>query len=188
MEGFTIVDGGVAIVIILSAVLAYSRGLVRETLSIGSWIISAIAAYILAPEVEPFVRELPIVRDFVDGQCELSLGLSFLLVGVVGLVIMSVFTPLFSGIVQRSILGGIDQAVGFLFGALRGVLLVSVALFIYNWAVTDQSYAAIDDSRSAEVFGRLAAKIEAQLPEDVPAWFETRMEAFTAECRATEEG
>ncbi|MDB9881002.1 CvpA family protein, partial [Planktomarina temperata] len=29
MDGFTIVDGGVAIAIVMSALLAYSRGLVR---------------------------------------------------------------------------------------------------------------------------------------------------------------
>ena len=30
MEGFTLIDGLVALVIVLSAILAYSRGLVRE--------------------------------------------------------------------------------------------------------------------------------------------------------------
>ncbi|MGB2203535.1 MAG: CvpA family protein, partial [Pseudooceanicola atlanticus] len=35
MEGFTVVDAIVAAVIILSALLAYSRGLVREALAIG---------------------------------------------------------------------------------------------------------------------------------------------------------
>ena len=48
MDGFTIIDGIVAVVIILSAVLAYSRGFVREALSIGGWILAAIAAYVKA--------------------------------------------------------------------------------------------------------------------------------------------
>jgi membrane protein required for colicin V production len=34
MEGFTLVDGVVAGVIVLSAILAYSRGLVREGMAI----------------------------------------------------------------------------------------------------------------------------------------------------------
>ena len=38
MEGFTLVDGAVALIIVLSAVLAYSRGLVRESLAILGWI------------------------------------------------------------------------------------------------------------------------------------------------------
>ena len=34
MEGFTLIDGLVALVIVLSAILAYSRGLVREAMAI----------------------------------------------------------------------------------------------------------------------------------------------------------
>ena len=49
MEGFTLVDGIVAIVIVLSALLAYSRGFVRELMAIGGWIAAAILAFIFAP-------------------------------------------------------------------------------------------------------------------------------------------
>ena len=45
MEGFTIVDAGVGVIILLSAVLAYSRGFVREVLAIGGWVAAAIAAF-----------------------------------------------------------------------------------------------------------------------------------------------
>ena len=42
MEGFTIIDGVVALVIVVSALLAYGRGLVRETLAIAGWVIAAV--------------------------------------------------------------------------------------------------------------------------------------------------
>ena len=42
MEGFTIVDGVVAIVIVVSALLAYSRGFVREAMAIAGWIGAAL--------------------------------------------------------------------------------------------------------------------------------------------------
>ncbi|MGY9053566.1 MAG: CvpA family protein, partial [Rhodobacterales bacterium] len=38
MDGFTIIDGGSAVILLISAILAYSRGLVREALSIAGWI------------------------------------------------------------------------------------------------------------------------------------------------------
>ena len=44
MDGFTIVDGVVAVVIILSAILAYARGFVRESLAILGWIGAAVLA------------------------------------------------------------------------------------------------------------------------------------------------
>ena len=55
MEGFTIIDGIAAAVIILSALLAYSRGLVREVLSIGGWIGATILAYMFAASVQPLL-------------------------------------------------------------------------------------------------------------------------------------
>ena len=42
MEGFTIIDGVVAVVIVLSALLAYSRGIVREAMAILGWIAAAV--------------------------------------------------------------------------------------------------------------------------------------------------
>ena len=44
MDGFTLVDAGVAIIVLLSGVLAYSRGLVRETMAIAGWIGATIVA------------------------------------------------------------------------------------------------------------------------------------------------
>ncbi|WP_380058501.1 CvpA family protein [Falsihalocynthiibacter sp. SS001] len=182
MEGFTIVDGVVAVVIILSALLAYSRGFVRETLSIASWVVAAVVAYIFAPQVEPLVREIPILKDMIGGQCELSLMVAFVIVLVIGLVIMAIFTPLFSSMVQRSILGGIDQGIGFLFGVARGVLLVVVSLFIYDWAFSDETYAAVDNSRSAEVFGNLVVRVGDSVPDDVPGWLQSRVDDYLAIC------
>ena len=49
MDTFTLVDAGVAVVIIVSGILAYSRGFVRETLAIIGWIVAAILAFMLAP-------------------------------------------------------------------------------------------------------------------------------------------
>ena len=38
MEGFTLVDAGVAGIIVLSAILAYSRGFVREAMAIAGMV------------------------------------------------------------------------------------------------------------------------------------------------------
>jgi len=72
MEGFTLVDGGSALILLISAVLAYSRGLVREVLSIAGWVAAAIAAFFFAGRVEPLIREVPILSDIIGNSCELS--------------------------------------------------------------------------------------------------------------------
>ena len=135
MDGFTIVDGVVAGVIVVSAILAYSRGLVRELMAIVGWVAAAILAYIFAPQAEPLVKELPYVGEFLRGSCELSVIAAFSSVFALALLVVSLFTPLFSTVVQRSALGGVDQAAGFVYGAIRGILLVAVALVVYDKVV-----------------------------------------------------
>ena len=65
MEGFTIIDGVVALVIVLSGLLAYSRGFVREALAIAGWVVAAILAFMFAPQVQPLIKEIPYVGDFI---------------------------------------------------------------------------------------------------------------------------
>ena len=182
MEGFTLVDGGVAIVIVLSAILAYSRGLVRESLAILGWIGAAALAYVFAAKAQPLIREIPVIGDFLRDSCELSIIAAFAAVFAIGLVIASLFAPLLSSAVQRSILGGLDQGLGFLFGVLRGVLLVAVAFIVYDRAVTANTIPMVDDSRSAKVFASFQSNIDDTIPQDAPGWIVQRYEALTAVC------
>ncbi len=185
MEGFTIIDGVVALVIIVSAILAYSRGFVRETLSIAGWIIAAIAAYVFAPRVEPLIREIPVLKDFLGESCELSIIAAFAAVFALALVVVSIFTPLFSSAVQRSALGGLDQGLGFLFGVARGLVLVAVAFVVYDRVVLADTIAMVDDSRSASIFARAQDAINNSIPEDAPAWVVSRYEQLVGSCGAT---
>ena len=105
MEGFTVIDAVVAVVIVLSALLAYSRGIVREVLAIGGWIAAGILSFIFAPQVAPLVKEVPFIGPFISDNCELSMITGFAAVFAVVLLIASLFTPLFSSVVQKSALG-----------------------------------------------------------------------------------
>ena len=49
MDTFNIVDGGILAIILLSAVLAYSRGLLRELMAIAGWVAAAVLGFIFAP-------------------------------------------------------------------------------------------------------------------------------------------
>ncbi len=184
MDGFTIIDGIVALVIVLSALLAYSRGLVREALAIAGWVVAAILAFLFAPQVEPLVKEVPMVGDFIADSCELSMIAAATAIFAVALIVTSLITPLFSSLVQRSALGGIDQGLGFLFGVARGVLLVAIAYFVYETVVTSQQIQIIDDSRSARVFARLTGNVEDSNPEQALGWITQQYEQLVSACDA----
>jgi len=184
MDGFTIIDGVVALFIVLSALLAYSRGFMREALAIAGWVVAGVVAFIFAPQVEPLVKEVPVVGEFIADSCELSMIGAFAVIFAVALIIASLITPLFSSLVQRSALGGLDQGVGFLFGVARGVLLIAIAYFVYETVISAQSIAIIDDSRSARVFSQLTDAVAAQEPEQALGWITAQYEQLVGKCDA----
>lgn len=181
MEGFTIVDGVAAAVIVISAILAYSRGFVRECLSIAGWVAAAIVAYMFAPQAVPLAKEIPYVNTLIEA-CEPATITGFALVFAVVLVVVSIFTPIFSGAIQRSALGGIDQGLGFLFGVARGVLLIVVAVVIYDRVVADQAIPMVDDSRTARVVAQMSEPIDSMIPTDAPGWIVDTYEGLISHC------
>lgn len=184
MEGFTIIDGVVAGVIVLSAILAYSRGLVREGMAIAGWIAAAVVAYAFAAQAQPLVRELPVLSKFLGDSCELSLIAAFAAVFAVCLVLAALFTPLLSSWINQTVLGGVDQALGFLFGVARGVLLVAVAFIVYERAVAAEAVPMVDNSRAAKVFAAFQGNIDSQIPSDVPGWIVGKYETLVSVCAA----
>ena len=184
MDGFTIVDAGVAAVIVLSALLAYSRGLVREAMAILGWIGAAILAFAFAGMAQPLVREIPVVGEFLGESCELSIIAAFAAVFALGLILAALFTPLLSSVIQRSALGGLDQGLGFLFGALRGIVLVAVALMVYDRVIPDGTVDMVEKARSTQIFAALSGNLDEAVPNDAPDWLVGRYAELTASCGA----
>jgi len=100
--------------------------------------------------------ELPYLRDVIGNNCDFAILAAFAVVFIGVLVVVSIFTPLFSGIVANSALGPIDRGLGFLFGIARGVVLVAVALIVYEIAVGGgEGFAQVTDSQTVVVLGDL---------------------------------
>lgn len=184
MEDYTIIDGVAAAIILISGFLAYSRGLVRETLSIVGWGGAAIIAFLFADDGKDLVFEIPFVNSIVGDSCEIALIISFALIFIIALIVISLFTPLLASVVSKSSLGVIDRGLGFIFGLARGVLLVIVALFAYDqFIATGDGILIIEESKTkmmlAETQERLANEVETST---IPAWFIQKVDELTSVC------
>ena len=182
MEGFNIVDGIVLATLVISSLLAYARGLVREVMAIVGWIVAAIAAFVFAPQVMPLVKEIPVVGSILADSCELSIIASFAAVFAIALLIMSFFTPLLPSLINKSMLGKLDQSLGFIFGVIRGIALIAIGFFAYNTVLSAESFPMIDKSRSAQVFGDMATSIEERNPERALGWVTLQYEQLVSVC------
>lgn len=79
-------------------------------------------------------------------------------------------------------MAGSDQALGFLFGAARGVLLIAIAFIVYDRALSDQRIEMIDNSRTALVFANFQRQIDDNIPSDAPGWIVDRYNDLTNVC------
>src|SRR3954471_11887923 len=105
-------------VIALSGLLAFMRGLVREVLGVGAWIIAAFVAspYGVFPYIAPWVRQQISDQTIADA---VAMGAVFLIV----LIVLSFVASAISSAVQGVGLGGLDRTLGLVFGLARGALL-----------------------------------------------------------------
>jgi len=113
-------DVGVIAVLLISALLAYARGFVHEVLAIVGWIGAIFATFYGFPYLQPYARQfIP-----MDLAADLTAGV---VTFIFTLVVLSMMTRAVSKKVQASALNALDRALGFLFGLLRGALIVVLA-------------------------------------------------------------
>lgn len=183
MEDFTLFDGGVAAILFISAVLAYSRGFVREILSIAGWIGAGVVAFYFSPQVVPLIQEVPFLSDIIGDNCELGILAAFAGVFAVSLVVIALFTPLISGAVQKSALGSLDGGLGFLFGLVRGVLLIVVALVAYDFFIAGgEGFPVVEDSKTRVVLAEQQDRMQEYIPTEIPDWLVEPYNALTTSC------
>lgn len=188
MEGFTLIDGVVGAVVLISAFLAFSRGFAREMMAIVGWIVAFLIAFSFAGTVKPLIAEIPYADTVLRGSCELSVVAAFVAVLAIALFVLSFFTPLLTSMFKNyGPVKRFDQMLGFLFGVLRGVLIIAVGFILYDRVTGEDGIAMVENSQSSGFFAGLQGGLESQLPEDVPGWVLTRYEALVSECAPAEE-
>ena len=120
----TVVDALIVLVILMSAGYAAYRGLMRETLSIFSWAVSAYVTLRFFPSFQPMLR------GFISPEW---LADFIVLVGLflVVLVPLSFLSFRFAESVRRSQIGPVDRSLGFVFGVARGLVILGLVYIVF---------------------------------------------------------
>ena len=131
----TTIDLVVIAIVLISAMVALWRGLVRETFSIFEWVASAYAALRLSPVFQPMLAGI------VEPPW-LAWIVVFLATFLIVLIPLSIMTHRLAEIVKRSEIGAVDRALGFVFGVGRGLVIVGLAYIAYASFVPLESQSA----------------------------------------------
>ena len=117
---FTAFDVLVAVVLLLSVVVALARGAVREILSLLVWVGAAFVAWYGFAPLRPVLAE-PIGHPLLTDLA------TFAVVFVVPLVVLRVLAGLVARRVEQSGFALLDRLFGLVYGFVRGAFLLAVA-------------------------------------------------------------
>jgi membrane protein required for colicin V production len=162
----TVLDLVVIVVVLISATLAMVRGFVREVLSVASWLAAVAAAYFF------YAPLVPVIRPYIESGTVATI-VAAALIFFIALVLASYVTTKISDFVIDSRVGAIDRGLGFIFGAARGVLLVVIALWFFNFLVAKPPD-WVANAQTGPVLRDLGDQLVAALPPDIEKWIDER--------------
>ena len=121
------------LVLAISAFLAYSRGFVREILAIGTWVLAAfftkVGAQMFAPEIAKLFGTTEAIGSII----------AYIALFVVSVLIASFIVKKIATKLHATDFKSADQALGFVFGFIRGVFVMSAVYLFILWLIPQEA-------------------------------------------------
>ena len=118
----------ILISVLISIIIGYSRGLIRESFSIFNWLFASWLSFKYYSNLKTLLKDLISPEIIVDA---LSFGLIFLAV----IISLSMISNYISKNIKNSLLRPIDNILGMIFGFLRAFILVLVLVIAGNQTI-----------------------------------------------------
>ncbi|MDO5090990.1 MAG: CvpA family protein [Cardiobacteriaceae bacterium] len=161
LESINWVDVVLGGAIIISALVGIARGLIKEVLSLLSWVVAIWVAWKFADMVAE-----KYIRGFIDDPT-ISYLAAFGGLFLVTLFALGLFNMLISSFLASSGLGGIDRMLGMVFGLLRGLIIAAILVFVGKFVPPVTDMAAWKDSKLQPTFSAMAEWGINKLPDNI---------------------
>ncbi len=138
----TFIDIVFSIIVLLLAIIAAAHGFIKELFSKLAVILGIVVS------VSFFGRLAPYIEQVIHNKA-VATFVSFLLLFIATYLLVKIIQQLVGAAFRGEILRGLDRTLGFVFGALEGLIAVSIILILVNaqpWfpklaeSVTDGSF------------------------------------------------
>ena len=153
----------ILVVILISALISLVRGFVKESISLATWLVAgflALSYYMVLADLLHAYIESPTISQVT----------AFAILFITTLIVGAIINFMISQIVDKTGLSGTDKTLGVVFGAARGVLIVSmIVLFAGLTPMPSESW--WQESILVDHFMRVALWIKDLLPDDVAGRF-----------------
>ena len=165
----------ILILVGVSGLIALSRGLIKEVLSIVGWVLSGCAVIWLLP----FFTK--ITNQYIDSGL-ISGIISAIFILILFMVIWIILTDNMVGKIRSSKLSGLDRILGLFFGIVRAFLLVILINILVNWCVPEgQQPEFIQKSKYFRIAGNFAQPIEDLIPQETLDLIKSKTDNYVAD-------
>lgn len=160
MTNLNNLDVIILIIVCISGIIALSRGLIKEVLSIVGWVLSGFAVVWLLPLFTP------VVKEYVDSGLLAGI-ISAIFILILFMVVWIYLTESLIGKIRGSKLNGIDRILGLFFGLMRAFLLVILVNILTSWCIPPEKQPEfMQKSKYFQKAGEFAKPIESLIPQE----------------------
>lgn len=153
-----ILDYFIVTVMMISVLMGLARGLLKEIFSLIVWSAAIIAAVLYCKPASMFLKNtIPDVN--------IDLIISFILIMFIILMIGGTITNYLQKFLNKSNFSVIDRLTGFLFGGIRAIAIISLAMVLLKASNIIPEY-NIKNHKLINYFTPIAAWLDKKLPED----------------------
>jgi len=154
-------DLAILVVLVLSALLAFSRGFVHEVLGVAAWVGAALVT------LRFFVPAQEIARDLIAIELLADIGAG-VVVFLIALVLFSIVSRAVGRRVRESSLGFLDRTLGFVFGLVRGAVIICLLWLGLSWLMPPEEQPPwVREARALPLVDAGAEMIRALVPAEL---------------------
>ena len=131
------------LIIIISVLLSFSRGLIRECYTIISWILSFFSAIQFGPVILPLILGVPFLKELLLGNCPLAIIISYIVTFVLSITFFSILIIVLNvsnRTDNQSIMSSFDKFGGILFGFIRSIIILLLILIFTQDLLPDFNF------------------------------------------------
>jgi membrane protein required for colicin V production len=169
-----VIDLVVAAIVIISAIISFLRGLIREVLTIAGVVGGLLAAFYLGPKLSPTFRgwfDIPEDPEKVEKLFDIipmtmvADGLAYAAIFIAVVIIISVISHFTAGAIKAMGLGPVDRTLGVLFGIARAILLLGLLYLPFHLLMDQDSKTQyFSDSKTHYIIEKTATMMAKFLP------------------------
>ncbi len=156
-------DIAILTIVLISTLISLIRGFVKESISLASWLIAGFIAMtyylVLSSYLLPYI-ESPTISQAV----------AFAILFITTLIVGAIINYMISQLVSKTGLSGTDKMLGMIFGAARGILIISM-IVLFAGLTPMPSEVWWQESQLIPMFMDVAVWIQQWMPQDIAGRF-----------------